>query len=225
MEEISIQELFFILRKWIGMIFILFIISVTTAGLISYYVLQPSYETFTTLMIGKSNEYQANNKIEYNDLILNQKLVSTYGELVKSRIVTDKVITSLGLTLSYNDFRNKVGVSSIKDTEIIKIQVSDGSPQLATDIANETAIIFMDTIKEIMNVENVKIIDEAQVPLSPIKPRPRLNMAIAGVLGIMGGVFLAFMLEFIDNTLKTPEDVEKHLGLPVLGAIPIVKNE
>lgn len=224
MEEISIQELFFILRKWIVMVLLLFIISVTTAGIISYNVLQPVYETFTTLMIGKSNEYQTYNSIEYNDLVLNQKLVSTYGELVKSRTVTDKVITNLGLDISYNDFRNKVSVNSVKDTEIIKIQVSDKDPRLATDIANETAIVFMDIIKEVMNMDNVKIIDEAQIPRLPIKPRPMLNMGIAGVLGIMGGVFIAFLLEFLDNTLKTPDDVEKHLGLPVLGAIPIVKD-
>lgn len=225
MEEISLRELFFILRKWIRVIVSLFIIAVVVSGVVSYYVLKPEYQTFTTLMVGKPKDYQMENKLEYSDLILNQKLVSTYGEIVKSRVVTDKVIENLGLDMSYNTFRNKVSVNLVKDTEIIKIQVNDNDPKLATDIANETAKVFMDSVKSIMRVENIQVIDMAQIPTSPIKPRPTLNMAIAGVLGLMAGVFLAFLMEFLDNTLKTPEDVEKHLSLPVLGAIPVVNDE
>ncbi|WP_353095815.1 polysaccharide biosynthesis tyrosine autokinase [Tissierella praeacuta] len=225
MEEISLRELFFILRKWMMLIISLFTIAVVVSGIVSYYILNPEYQTFTTLMVGKPKDYQMENKIDYNDLILNQKLVSTYGEIVKSRIVTDKVIENLGLDLSYNTFRDKVSVNLVKDTEIIKIQVTDQEPTLAADIANETAKVFMDSVKSIMKVENIQVIDEAQIPDSPVKPRPMLNMAIAGVLGLMSGIFLAFLLEFLDNTIKTSDDVEKHLELPVLGAIPIVRNE
>lgn len=224
MEEISLKELFFILRKRISLIIVLFIIGVATAGGLSYYVLKPEYQTFTTLMVGKPKDYQMESKLEYNDLILNQKLVSTYGELVKSRIVTDKVINNLGLDISYGSFRNKVAVNLVKDTEIIKIQVTDSDNILAADIANETAMVFMESVKDIMKIENIQVIDTAQAPDRPIKPRPMLNMAIAGVLGIMAGVFLTFLIEFLDNTLKNTEDVDKHLGLPVLGVIPMVKH-
>ena len=83
----------------------------------------------------------------------------------------------------------------------------------------------MDSVKKFMKVENVQVIDEAQVPKNPIKPRPMLNIAIAGVLGLMFGIFLVFLLEYLDNTIKTPEDVEKYLQLSVIGAIPKVKND
>ena len=76
-----------------------------------------------------------------------------------------------------------------------------------------------------MKVENVQVIDIAQVPNAPTKPRPMLNMAIAGVLGIMSGIFLIFLLEFLDNTIKSPEDVERAIQLPVVGAIPIDNGE
>lgn len=224
MEEISLLELFHILRKWLALIIILTILGVSVSGIVSYFVLEPEYQTFTTLMVGKPKDYLAENKIEYNDLILNQKLVSTYGEIVKSRLVTDKVIENLGLDMSYDGFRNKVSVNLVKDTEIIKIQVVDKSPMLATKIANETAKVFMDGVKTIMKVENVQVIDIAQVPLKPIKPRPILNMAIAGILGLMAGVFIGFLIEFLDNSIKTPEDVEMYLELPVIGAIPMIKE-
>ena len=225
MEEISIQELFFIIKKRLLLIVILSILAVSTAGLISYFVLKPEYQTFTTLMIGKPKDYQGESGIEYNDLILNQRLVSTYGEIVKMRVVADKVIENLGLDISYNEFGSKVSVNLVKDTEIIKLQVTDNNPELATDIANETAEVFMKSVKDIMLIENVQVIDKAQIPISPIKPRPMLNMAIAGVLGLMGGVFLAFLLEFLNNTVKSSEDVERHLGLSVIGTIPMFKNE
>lgn len=224
-EEISIQELFFILRKRVVLILVMLMISITIAGVLSYYVIKPEYQTFTTLMIGKPKDYQGDRGIEYNDLILNQRLVSTYGQIVKMRVVADKVINNLGLGISYGEFGNKVSVNLVKDTEIIKLQVTDYNPTLATNIANETAKVFMESVKDIMLVENVQVIDEAQIPKSPIKPKPMLNIAIAGVLGIMGGVFLAFLLEFLDNTIKTSEDIEKHLGLSVLGTIPIFEKE
>nr|WP_276537088.1 GNVR domain-containing protein [Anaerosalibacter massiliensis] len=82
----------------------------------------------------------------------------------------------------------------------------------------------MEKVKEIMKVENIQVIDRAQEPEEPIKPRPKLNMAIAGVLGLMISIFLVFILEYLDNTIKTPDDVEYHLGLPIIGTIPKMDN-
>lgn len=225
MEEISLREYFLIIRNRIGLIILLTVISVVTSGLVSFFVLKPEYQTFTTLIVGKPKDYQnVDNKLDYNDLLLNQKLVSTYGELVKTRAVADEVIENLGLDISYKDFREKVNVNLVKDTEIIKLEVVDTDPILAAEIANETAQVFMENVKDIMMVENVQVIDRAQVPDMPIKPRPQLNMAIAGVLGLMVGIFLVFLLEYLDNTIKTPDDVEKYLGLPVIGTIPLVED-
>lgn len=224
MEEISLRDLFYILRKWLALIIILTILAVAVSGIVSYFVLEPEYQTFTTLMVGKPKDYMSENKIEYNDLMLNQKLVSTYGEIVKSRLVTDEVIENLNLDVSFNTFRDKVSINLVKDTEIIKIQVTDTDPMVSALIANETAKVFMNRVKDIMKVENVQIIDIAQAPKTPISPRPKLNMAIAAVLGLMAGVFIAFLIEFLDNSIKTPEEIEKHLGLPVMGAIPMIKE-
>jgi len=226
LEEISLREYFLILRKRIWLIILLMILSITTSGLVSYFVLEPEYQTFTTLIVGKPKDYQnVDNKLEYNDLLLNQKLVSTYGELVKTRIVADEVIKNLNLDMSYKEFREKVNVNLVRDTEIIKLEVMDTNPVLAAEIANETAQVFMENVKDIMMVENVQVIDEAQVPDIPIKPRPNLNMAIAGVLGLMVGIFLVFLLEYLDSTIKTPDDIERYLNLPVIGTIPMVEEK
>lgn len=220
-EEISLREYFFVLIKRLWLILLLTVICIGASGIISFYVLKPEYQTFTTLMVGRPKDYQnTNQQLDYNEIMVNQQLVTTYGELVKSRVVADDVIRDLKLDIPFDEFKDKVNVNLVKDTEIIKIEVTDGDPELAAAIANKTAEVFMDKVKDIMNIENVQIIDRAQVTDKPVKPRPFLNMAIAGVLGLMAGIFLAFILEYFDNTIKTQEDVQKYLGLSVIGTIP-----
>lgn len=226
MEEISLTELFLILRKRIQIIILITIISIVTSAIVSFFILDPQYQTFTTLMVGKPKDYQSyNDRLDYNEVLLNQKLVSTYGELVKTRAVADEVIRNLNLDISYETFKDKVNVNLVKDTEIIRLEVIDEDPELAVEIANETAEVFMKKVRNIMRVENIQVIDEAQIPDKPVKPKPMLNMAIAGVLGLMIGVFITFLLEFLDNTIKTPDDVKRHLELPVLGTIPMVEEK
>src|SRR5699024_420893 len=225
MEEVSLQELFSILKKRLLLIILLTVISVIIAGIVSFAILKPEYETFTTLMVGNSKDHKLEGEIDYDDLLLNQKLVHTYGVLVESRDVSDKVIGNLDLDISYKTFSDKISVNLVEDTEVIKIEVKDRDPVMAAKIANETADVFMDSVIKFMNVENVQVIDRAQTPENPTKPRPVLNMAIAGVLGIMIGIFITFLLEFLDNTIKTPEDIEKYLELSNMGSIPKIEKK
>lgn len=235
MEEISLRELFNIFKRRILLIILTTIMGLAISGIISFYIIKPEYETFTTLIIGNSPGYQLNDsKIEYNDILLNQKLVHTYGELVKSRAVMDTVIESLDLEISYETFKGKVQVDLVNDTEIIKIKVKDNDKELVATIANELSQQFMKTIKIKMRVENIQIIDKAYIPQNPISPNKTLNIIIGSVIGLMIGVFITFLLEYLNNTFKIPEDVEKNLNLPVLGIIPkmdsnsvdaIVKND
>ena len=143
MEEISLKELLLILRKRICLIAILTILSVVTSGIVSFFILDKEYQTFTTLMVGKPRDYRSyNDQLDYNDILLNQKLVSTYGELVKTRAVADEVIRNLNLDISYEAFREKVNVNLVQDTEIIRLEVVDTNPALAAEIANETAQVL-----------------------------------------------------------------------------------
>lgn len=221
MEENQLREYINIIWRRLWIIFLTTVLLVVGSGILSYFILEPEYETFTTFMLSKPNMRMGSNEaIGYNDIILNQKLVFTYGEIAKSRLVSSKVINNLGLNITPEELRKKVKVSLIEDTEIIKISVNHTVPELAAKIANETSKVFEENIVNMLKVENIQVIDKAEVPIKAVSPKPELNMLIAGILGIMTGMFLVFLLEFLDNTIKTPLDVEKHIGSTVIGMIP-----
>lgn len=224
MEEITLQELFFILRKRLGLIIIIALVTFASVSVATFFVIEPEYESTTTLLLGKPQEYQTTSQgIEYSDIQLNQKLISTYAEIAKSHKVLDRVKENMQLDDSYGQLSSFVNVSLLRDTEIIRVSVVHVNPDFASRLANETAIVFMSTVADLMQIDNVQVVDEAKVPTTPIKPNVKMNLAISIVLGLMLGVFIAFVIEALDNSVKAPADIEK-LGLKVIGMIPIDKQ-
>ncbi len=222
MEEIQLQDIFHMLLKRAWVIVLITVLAVATSGIVSFFVLEPQYQTYTTLMLGKPQD--VGTAIEHKDVVLNRSLVGTYQEIARSNIVLKEVIENLEKDMTIGKLRGKINVSLVRDTEIIKITVTDTSPERAALLTNETAQVFMKNVVSIMQMENVQVIDVAQVRHNPVKPNKTLNIAIAGILGMMVSLFIIFLLEYLDNTIKTPEDIEKHLGLPVMGMIPEVQN-
>ena len=227
-DEFSLKEWLDLIKKRAKVILAIIIIFVLVAASVTFFVLKPEYESNTTLMVGKPVHKVAVNpdeQITYQEIQTNRLLVSTYGEIAKSRLVLDQVIKNLKLDATSSSLRNKINVSLVKNTEIIQISVTDQDPERAAIIANELAMAFSDQIAKIMNVENIKIIDKAIPSHNPVKPNRKLNIAISLILGVMVGVFVAFILEFLDTSIKTPDDVTKYLDLPVIGTIPYVEGE
>lgn len=219
-EEINLIELLLIIRKRLWIIALITILCTGTSGLINYYVLEPEYQTYTTLMIGRPKEY--NQDIEYADLLLNKKLISTYKEIAKSRRVANEFMSNLGLGFSYDELDKKIDVTIVNDTNIIKIFVKDKDGEVAAYIANEFANVFIKHIVEIMEIENIQVIDRAEIPLKPYKPKKVTNMLITSFLGIMLSIFAVFIHAYFDNTIKTADDIEKNLDLSIFGVIPKV---
>lgn len=218
MEEIDFKELLLILRKRLWIIVLITFLCTGICGLVSYYVLAPEYMTYTTLMIGRPQEYKQG--INYDNVMLNQKLVSTYGEIAKSRMVANELMAKLGLRLTYEELQKKINVTLVPETEIIKISVKDKSSVAAAQIADEIAKVFIKHVANIMKIDNVQVIDIAEVPLTPYRPKPILNMLIASALGTILSVFFVLIHEYLDDKVKTQEDIEKYFMLPVLGVIP-----
>lgn len=225
MEEISLQEIFQTLRKRIWLIISITFIAALTSGIISYFVLTPVYQSSTQILVNQAKSDQPAYNV--SDIRTNLELINTYNVIIKSPAILDIVIDDLELKRSAGALNGQIKVGSENNSQVVAITVEDPDPVLAATIANKIASVFKSEILDIMNVDNVSILSQAEVGEnpSPIKPRPLLNVAIAIVVGLMTGVGIAFLLEYLDNTIKNEQDIEKVLGLPVLGTITVIDPE
>lgn len=217
-NTIDIRELFLIIKKRLWLIILITLITTIIAGIFSFYILQPVYQANTTLYVGKNINVEGS--MGYQDVLMSGQLVKDYRELAKSRLVANIVIDELNLRdISAEEITDMLGVNLKSDTRIIEITAQHTDPELAKQVANKVADVFKRKSVELIEVDNVQVIDVAETPVDPIKPNKKTNVAIGFVLGLMLGLGLVFMIEYLDNTIKTANDVEKYLGLPVIGTI------
>lgn len=224
MEEINLKELlsYFISKIWI--VFITFGLLVMFSVVNTKFIKVPLYNSSTTIVLTINNENELNTSITQNDITINQKLVATYRQIIKSRRVLDKVIENLELDMEASTLSKKVSVTNETDTELLKITVSDEDPELAAMIADEIAKVFSEDIVDIYNIKNVSIIDKALESDIPYNIKLVKDAIIFGMLGIILGLGIIFIMFYFDTTIKNSEEIEEKLGLPVLGVVPAIDN-
>lgn len=218
-ETIDLKEYFQIIKKRAWIIVLITTIAMIVSGIISFFVLSPVYETKTTLIVN-SDKAPGTDVITGDQINVSQKLAVTYGEIIKSKVVLDEVAKELKIKGGYSEIEKKLSVSPVTDTQILEVSVEDHNPKRAADIANAIPKAFTKEVKRITKASNVEVIDKAIVPKIPVKPNKIMNIAIAGVLGVMISLFVIFLLEYMDNKIKSPQDIQKHLELPLLGVVP-----
>ena len=218
MEEIDLKELFdFIKSK----IFTLTIITVSICLIGSIYGLliqKPMYSSYTTVILG-SNESTTTTGITQNDLTLAKNLVDTYAQIVKSRRVLDQVIKELKLDMSYEELHNKITVTALNNTEIIKINVVDRDAIKAKNIANVTANYFTEEIVNLYNVNNVNILDKAIESDTPYNINVVKQLITYFMIGLVFGLGYLFIIFYFDRTIKSVDQVEQKIKLPILGSV------
>ena len=194
------------------------------AGYMNFYVLEPVYQAETTLLITglTSSAQQDESALRLEDIAAGQVLIYEYSAIITSNRVTDAVLKKLddpGLT--HDALRNMMSIRAVNDTRIIAITVTHNDSVKAAQIADILAEEFSNVIVELYRIENVDIIDRAQVPISPVGPAKMRNTVLAAFAGGMFAVGLVILLDFLNTKIKTTEDVERHLGLSVIGSIPV----
>lgn len=224
MEEqvIRLDELFEALKKrWLMIVTITLIATIISAAL-SFFVIKPKYEASTKVFIGKDEgENQAYNQ---NDVLMYQKLMKTYSEAIKTKDLVSRSLQGTSLELKPEAVLANLTVSPVADTQILQIKYKSNNPQEAKVVIQELTDEFIKTSKELVPNGNIKTIEEVQLPEKPVSPNKKMNIAIAFLLGLMVSMGLAFLLEFLDNTFKSKEELERELDIPVIGVIPTVKE-
>ena len=224
-ETISLQDLFKTLKKRMLLIILLTIIAVTISGLISFLLLTPIYQSSTQILVNQ--EKSDVTSFNAQDIQTNLQLINTYNVIIKSPAILSKVIEQLDLNTTPSALNSQITVNNEQNSQVVNISVQDANPSVAVDIANTTANVFQSEIVKLMKVDNVSILTPAILAENPapVKPDPILNMAIAAVIGLMLGVGIAFLLEYLDTTVKTEQDVEELLNLPILGLISPISDK
>lgn len=159
--------------------------------------------------------------VTYSDLQTGSQLTKDYAELVKSRPVLEEVVSVLNLDMDTQELADKITVTTPTDTRVMSINVEDAQPKQARDIADAVRQAVGIQIQEIMDVDSVKTVEEANLPDSPSSPSVMRNTLIGAILGILISAGIIILIFMLDDTVKTPEDVETYLGLNVLASIPI----
>lgn len=224
MEELDLRELFEMF--WNKKIKIILIVAIFAVIGVIYSIgfVVPEYTAFTKLVLaGQSSDPTGNTTeaITTTDLTINSKLVGTYSELVTSNDVVRQVITNTGINISEEALKSSIEVSSVEDTDVIKISVTNQNPTYATKLTNETAKAFMEKVAEIYNINNVHVVDEAEEPQSPSNVNHLKDVVIFTFIGVVIAVGYVLIANMLDNTIKTREEVERLYKVPVIAEIPL----
>lgn len=220
MEEIDLSELFSYYMQRIYIIFAAVIICLVGGLTYTLFLKEPLYRSDVNVIV-VSKESETPNTLQ-SEITANQKLAATYRELVESRRVLKQVINNLELNYTVAELQEMISVENVNETEIIKITVSSEVAKEAKLIANETAKIFQEEIVDIYNLENVSIIDKAEISKNPYNINIVKDSVIYIALGLVLSCGIIFVVYYFDNTIKSVEQVEKHLGIPVIGTVPTV---
>ena len=218
MEEIDLKELlgYFWGKKLI--IIISLVLFVLGGFIYSTKLQKPLYKSYTTILLTKE---ESSTSITSNDITLNRNLVDTYREIIKSRNVLGKVITNLNLDYTVDELMKKVSVENINDTEIIKISVVDADEWKSMTIADEIAKVFNTEVVKLYSIQNIGVIDTAELPNKPYNISLIKTVAIAAAIGLVLSLSIIFVIFYFDTTIKDGDEVEKKLGIVVIGNIPV----
>lgn len=218
MEEIDLKELFEYVKNKLGLIIVI-TVGICLLGCIYGLVFQkPMYKSYTTVILG-SNATSSSQTITQTDITINRNLVDTYAQIVTSRRVLDQVINELNLDISYESLKSKISVSAVNNTEIIKINAEDKDAIKAKNIANITANYFKKEIVDLYNMNNVNILDEAIQEKNPYNINIAKQIIVYFMIGLILAIGIVFVVFYFDRTIKSAEQVEQKIKLPILGSV------
>ena len=220
--EIDLVELLGVILHNLWIIIVSGVIVAAVALLVSYFIITPKYESVTKIyVISKTNA----DTMTYSDLQAGSTLTKDYKELVKSRPVLEEVLAETGIDVELKDLEEQITVEVPTDTRIVSITVEDKDPYEARIIADSVRIAASKHIREVMDTEAVNVVEEASLPIEKSSPSILMNTAIGYAVGLFLAIAIVMINYIMDDTIKTPDDVEKFLGVSVLGSIPYSEND
>lgn len=217
-EEISLVELFAILKKRIVLIINAMLIGILISAIYTFFIATPQFSSTTDLIVNRGQTEQSSN-IERSEIDTNLQLINTYSDIITRPVILDEVIEELDMDISSSELADQFTISNENDSQMFSVTVTDDNPYDAASIANTTAGVFQDQMPEILSVDNVAILSVAEADTDPVSPHNTLNLLLGIFLGASVGVAFAFIIEFMDNTVKDDKFIIEEIGWTSLGRI------
>ena len=221
MEELDLKELFTIFWERKTQALLIILVFAIIGMTYSYFMVEPDYKATTKLVLTQSSVDSKDDSITQADVTLNSKLVSTYGEIIKTDNVLKTVVNNINNPdITIKDIKENVTVKSVKETELLEITVKNANPNYAAQIANELAKVFCERVVEIYSISNTYVLDRAEPDATPYNINHIKDIAVFTFIGVIVAVVYILIANMLDNTIKTEQDIEKIGGLLVLSTIP-----
>lgn len=216
-EEISLPELFGILKKRLILIISLGLAALILAAVFTFFIATPKYNSTTQILVNRTTESAEG--MQLNDINTNVQMINTYKDIIKGPVILNEVSDKLKDDLTTAQLSEKIEIGTQDNSQVFSLTVTDEDPFVAAEIANQVATTFQNEIGNIMKVDNVTIISEASPNDNQISPNNPLNLVIGLLVGLMLGVGAAFLLEFMDTTVRDEHFIINDLGWTSLGSV------
>lgn len=227
MEEIDLRRLYktAFAVKWY--IVLIMIVSIVFGLIYSFLYKIPEFKSTATIVLTQAStdiNTGVTNSITTTDITMNKNLVETYSDIIESKTILTQVINNLGLEYTIAELMEDISVRS-KDTAILYIDVVNPNAEYCEKVANEVAKVFADKVKELYKISNVNILDFASKEENPYNVNHIKDLVIFGMIGVFLSGALVLVVYMLDTTVKQEEDIEDHVGLPVIGIVPLNSEE
>ena len=213
---------FKLIKEKLSIIILITICSIIISTIVTLFFIDPTYESKISVIIGPnqsiSDEYSSYQS-SY-DVVMYQKMVKTYSELLTSKIVLQDVIENTGLDLDLESLASMIKIKTTTESEFINITVEGKVPEVTTLVANQLALSLKNISSDIRGVDNVILVDSASIPEKPTKPNIVINISLSFILGLIFSISLVVLINYLDQRIKDKDELKELVNLPILGEIP-----
>lgn len=224
-EKNNLRRLNSVLKKNSILIVVILFLFLACGYFYSYYMVVPKYKSTSTILLASNTLNKDSSTVTQSEVTLNKSLISTYGTILKSDNILERVISNLNLDITKDELYKNINIEEVKDTQILRINVTNQSATEAQIIAKELNNVFVEEIKEIYKMDNINIVDDASLEMVPYNINHIRDVSIFAILGIAFSALIISVIFFFDTTIKIEQDIEECSGLNVIGTIPKHRNK
>ena len=219
--EIDLVEIWQVIKKQFGLLVVIVILCAILAGVISKFFIAPKYTSSSTIFLTPS--ISESGVVDYTSQTSNEKLVNNVMALLVQDNILSEVAKQTGME-SVEELRDQIEVSNDTNTTLVKVEATTLDPKLSKNIVNSMVNVFIDTMQENLNLKNIEIVDKAKLSYEPSGPNIKKNILIGAAAGFVIDALIVVLKVLTNTRLKSKEEAEKYLNLPVFCELPVIKD-